>query len=130
MSTQQYLEFEAAQSIRRIPFKTAKVVPGIVSGTHILIVSGETACVNMRVRLSPLIYIRCPEYWGIEVLGELKGGRCIVGIVPTPFTVSMQLTGVVGSKGIEVLGAGKPKRIKVAGGCKSTGSFQADSAEL
>jgi hypothetical protein len=126
MSTQEYLGFEAAQSVRRIPFKTAKVVPGIVSGTHILIVSGETACVNMKVRLSPLIYIRCPEYWGIEVLGELQGGRCFIGIVPTPFTVSMQLNGIVGSKGIEVLGAKQAQRIKVAGGCKSTVAFQAD----
>jgi hypothetical protein len=130
MSTEQYLDFEAAQSVRRIPFKTAKVVPGIVSGTHILIVSGTTACVNMKVRLSPLIYIRCPDYWGIEVIGELKGGHCIIGIVPTPFTVSMQLNGMIGSKGIEVLGAKQAKKIKVAGGCKTTGAFQAEPVEL
>jgi hypothetical protein len=130
MSTQQYLDFEAAQSVRRIPFKTAKVVPGIVSGTHILIVSGETACVNMKVRLSPLIYIRCPEYWGIEVIGELQGGHCFIGIVPTQFTVSIQLNGIVGSKGIEVLGAKQAKKIKVAGGCKSTAAFQADPVEM
>jgi hypothetical protein len=127
MSTQEFLAFEAAQSIRRIPFKTAKVVPGIVSGTHILIVSGETACINMKVRLSPLIYIRCPEYWGIEVIGTLAG-HCIVGIVPTPYTVSIQLTGITGSKGIEVLGAGQSKRIKVAGGCKPIVSFEASAA--
>ncbi|HYJ83406.1 MAG TPA: hypothetical protein VEW26_11285 [Allosphingosinicella sp.] len=120
MSTQQFLDLEAAQSVRRIPFKTARVVPGFVSGTYILIVSGVTACVNMKVRLSPLIYIRCPEYWGIEVLGELTGGHCIIGIVPTPYTVFIQLNGIVGSKGIEVLGAGSSKKIKVPGGCKST----------
>ena len=130
MSTQQYLDFEAAQSVRRIPFKTAKVVTGIVSGTYILIVSGETACVNMKVRLSPLIYIRCPEYWGIEVIGELQGGHCILGILPTPFTVAMQLNGVIGSKGIEVLGAKQAKKIKVAGGCKPTLSFQAEPVQL
>lgn len=130
MSTEQYLDFEAAQSVRRIPFKTAKVVPGFVSGTYILIVSGETACVNMKVRLSPLIYIRCPEYWGIEVLGELEDGHCIIGIVPTPFTVSRQLNGTIGSKGIEVLGAKQAKKIKVAGGCKSTGAFRAEPVKL
>ncbi|MET1112586.1 MAG: hypothetical protein ABWX67_13770 [Allosphingosinicella sp.] len=129
MSTQQYLDFEAAQSVRRIPFKTAKVVTGIVSGTYILIVSGETACINMKVRLSPLIYVRCPEYWGIEVLGELQGGHCIIGIVPTPYQVFIQLNGITGSKGIEVLGAGQSKRIKVAGGCKSAASFDLAEAK-
>lgn len=123
MSTQDFLSYEPAQSSRRIPFQTAKVVTGIVSGTYILIVTGETACVNMKVRLAPLIYIRCPEYWGIEVIGTLDG-PCMIGIVPTPYSVALQLTGITGSKGIEVLGA-KPKRIKVAGGCKPTLSFEA-----
>jgi len=130
MSTEQFLDLEAAQSIRRVSFKTAKVVPGFVSGTHILIVSGETACINMKVRLSPLIYISCPEYWGIEVIGELQDGHCIIGIVPTKFTVSRQLNGIIGSKGIEVLGAKQSKKIKVAGGCKSAVSFQAAPVKL
>jgi hypothetical protein len=73
MSTQEFLDFEPAHSIRRVPYQTAKVVPGIVGGTWILIVSGETACVNMKVHLSPLVYIRCPEYWGIEVVGTSTG---------------------------------------------------------
>jgi hypothetical protein len=128
MSTQDYLALEPAQSARRLPFKTAKVVPGFVSGTYILIVSGETACINMKVRLSPLIYIRCPQYWGIEVVGTLDG-PCIIGIVPTPYTVAIQLTGITGSKGIEVLGA-KSKRIRVPGGCKPTLSFEGDAIEL
>ncbi|HEX6377197.1 MAG TPA: hypothetical protein VFZ91_15905 [Allosphingosinicella sp.] len=125
MSTKEYLEYEAAQSVRRIPFDSAKVVTGIVNGTYILIVSGETACVNMKVRLSPLIYVRCPEYWGIEVIGELDGCHCIIGIVPTPYTVSIQLTGITGSEGVEVLGANQSKRFEVAGGCRSTASFDA-----
>jgi hypothetical protein len=125
MSTNEFLDYAPAQSARRIPFQTAKVVPGVVSGTHILIVAGETACINMKVRLAPLIYIRCPEYWGIEVVGSLDG-PCIIGIVPTPYSVAIQLNGIIGSKGIEVLGA-KSKRIKVAGGCKSTLSFEANA---
>ncbi len=123
MSTKNFLALEPGQSARRIPFDTAKVVPGIVSGTWILIVSGETECINMKVHLSPLIYIQCPEYWGIEVLGTLDG-PCIVGIVPTPYTVSIELTGITGSKGIEVLGA-KSECIGVEGGCRSETSFEA-----
>lgn len=123
MSTKEFLDLEPAQSSRRIPYQTAKVVPGIVSGTYILIVSGETACINMKVQLSPLVYIRCPEYWGIEVIGTLDG-PCIVGIVPTPFSETIQLTGITGSKGIEVLGA-TSELIEVEGGCESTACFDA-----
>lgn len=123
MSTREFLDLEPAQSARRIPYDTAKVVPGIVPGTWILIVSGETACVNMTAQLSPLVYITCPEYWGIEVVGTLDG-PCIVGIVPTPYSVSIQLTGITGSKGIEVLGA-KSEQIEVEGGCESSFCFEA-----
>jgi len=71
MSTENFLALNPAQSVRRIAFDKARVVGGFVTGTYFLVVSGETACVNMDVRLSPLIYVTCPDYWGIEVVGSL-----------------------------------------------------------
>jgi hypothetical protein len=81
----------------------AKVVPGIVNDTYILIVKGKKPYLNMRVRLSPLTYVRQPEYWGIEVLG------CVSGIsLPTVGTYEefLPLDGVRGTCGIEVMWSG------------------------
>lgn len=60
-------------SVRLISFTKARIVPGIVKRTWILMVSGNKPCFNMTVRLSPLIYVRQPEYWGIEVVGISAG---------------------------------------------------------
>ena len=65
-------EFEALpqpSSCRLIDFEKAEVVPGFVEKTFFLIVSGTKPWVTMTVQLSPLIYIKQPEYWGIEVIG-------------------------------------------------------------
>jgi hypothetical protein len=100
----------ASASVRLINFARAKVVPGIVPGTFILIVSGTKPYLNMTVELSPLIYIRRPEYWGIEVVGSLHG----IGLPATaPYTVFIPLDGITGTKGIEVIGANKKQKIKV-----------------
>ena len=71
----------------------------------------------MQVDLSPLIYIDCPEYWGIEVIGRLPGGVCLTAV--KPFTISLPLDGgnIIGSLGIEVIGANKKETFKVPGGC-------------
>ena len=102
---------QASQSVRRINFTKAEVRPGFVTNTFFLIVSGNKPYLNMQVRLSPLIYIRQPEYWGIEVLGTLSG----IGLpVVAPYHVFIPLDGIIGTKGIEVLGATKSKKIKVS----------------
>jgi hypothetical protein len=100
----------ASASVRLISFTRARVVPGIVPGTFILIVSGTKPYLNMTVELSPLIYIRRPDYWGIEVVGSLHG----IGLPATaPYTVFIPLDGITGTKGIEVIGANKRQKIKV-----------------
>lgn len=101
---------QAAQSVRRINFTKAEVRPGIVNNTFFLIVSGTKPCINMQVRLSPLIYIKKPEYWGIEVIGTLSG-FCLPALAP--YHVFIPLDGIIGTKGIEVIGATKKKKIKV-----------------
>lgn len=118
MSLREFAALEAAQSVRRINFDSCEVV-GNFPGGHILIVRGEAPCLNMKVRLSPLIYIDCPEYWGIEVIGSLPGGFCITAM--KPFALTIRLAGITGYKGIEVLGARRSEQIDVPDGCQKGG---------
>jgi hypothetical protein len=123
-------EFEAMpkpSSCRLIDFEEAEVRPGIVSGTYILIVRGTKPYLNMEVNLTPLVYIRQPEYWGIEVIGCLPGG---IGLAaPTaPYIASLPLNGITGTQGIEVIGATRSEKISIPPA--ATGDFAAFLGEL
>lgn len=97
------------QTARLIDFDQARVVAGTKPG-YFLVVSGTKPYLNMEVHLSPLIYIRRPEYWGIEVIGTLPG----IGLPATaPYHVFISLEGITGTKGVEVIGASKRKKINV-----------------
>ena len=105
-----FLNAPTPSSVRLINFTKAEVVIGFLPNTYILIVSGTKPYLNMKVELSPLVYIRRPEYWGIEVVGSLPG----IGLPTTaPYTVALPLDGVLGTKGIEVIGASRKKKINV-----------------
>jgi hypothetical protein len=121
MSLRDFAAAEAAQSVRRIDFDSCEVV-GNFPGGDVLIVRGEAPCLNMEVRLSPLIYIDCPEYWGIEVLGSLAGNICLTAM--KPYCLAIRLDGITGSRGIEVLGARRSEQIDVAGGCRSGDAYE------
>ncbi|MEU4223764.1 hypothetical protein AB0F17_05675 [Nonomuraea sp. NPDC026600] len=100
-----------SSSTRLIDFEEARVIPGIIPNTFILVVRGQKPYLNMRVELVPLYYIHRPDYWGIQVVGRLPGG---VGLpVTAPYTVSLPLDGILGYQGIEVIGATSSKRINV-----------------
>lgn len=122
--SEDFLNAPTSASVRLIDFDKAQVVSGIVPKTYFLIVSGTKPYLNMTVELSPLVYIRRPEYWGIEVIGSLPG----IGLPATaPYTVSIPLDGIIGTKGIEVIGANKREKINVpprayTGGKKKTAS--------
>ena len=103
---------KAAESSRVIAFESAEVVPGIVNGTFFLIVTGTAPCFNMTVKLVPLIYIRQPDYWGIEVVGTLAGGICLDAV--KPYHVSLPLTGITGTRRIEVIGANQTEQFDVS----------------
>jgi hypothetical protein len=101
-------DFTPAQSCRVIQFEEAEVHPGIVG--WILVVRGNKPYMNMNVELVPLIYIQQPEYWGIEVVGRLNG----MGLPAiTPYTVSIPLDSITGSKGIEVMGQNKTQKFNI-----------------
>ncbi|WP_433518464.1 hypothetical protein ACQP2T_24985 [Nonomuraea sp. CA-143628] len=108
--TEDFAQLPQAASVRLIDFEEARVVPGIVPMTFILIVSGTKPYLTMKVSLSPLVYIRQPEYWGIEVVGSMIG----IGLPATAhYTVSLPLDGVLGTRGIEVIGATNRKTFNV-----------------
>ncbi len=110
----------SAASVKLIPFDDAVVVGGFAGG-YILIVRGSAPCFNMQVSLSPLIYVTCPDYWGIEVIGSLPGSICLDTIKPYKLTLS--LDGITGWTGIEVIGSNKRMKFTVAGGCQSGASL-------
>lgn len=106
----EFLEAPASESSRLIDFETAEVIQGIVPDRYILVVSGMKPYLNMEVSLIPRIYVRQPEYWGIEVVGTLKG----IGLPAlAPYHVSLPLDGVLGTQGIEVVGATRTERFDV-----------------
>lgn len=116
MSDFNIASYPAAESCRLVDFEKAEIHPGTLPGTWFLAVSGIKPCLNMRVELVPRFFVRCPEYWGIEVMGCLPDGICLPAV--EPYKVTTQLAGVTGSKGIEVIGANKYEKVKVSGGCE------------
>jgi hypothetical protein len=95
---------------RLIDFEKADVVPGFIPKTFFLIVAGIKPWLTMKVELHPLIYIRQPEYWGIEVVARPDG----TGLPQTaPYHVPLDITHLLGTKGIEVIGASGKKRFNV-----------------
>lgn len=115
MSERLLKETQPASSSRVIAYEEAQVVPGIVNGTYFLVVSGQAPCMNMEVDPIPLIYVTCPEYWNIEIVGTLKGGFCLTAM--RPYMVSIPLSGITGSKGVEIIGSNNTQQFEVAGGC-------------
>ena len=100
-------------SSRVIDFERAEVRPGFVSGTYFLIVQGVAPCANMEVSLNPLIYVQQPDYWGIEVVGTLRGGICLPR--QKDYLEVLDITNVLGTEGIEVIGATRSEKIPVGG---------------
>ena len=130
--SEEFLNAPTPSSVRLINFDKAEVITGIIPGKYILVVSGTAPCANMVVELSPLVYIRRPEFWGIEVIGSLPGGICLTAL--KHYTESLPLDSVLGTKGIEVIGANKrekiyvpPKGSKKGGGGKKAAARKAGS---
>ncbi len=101
------IDFEDAE-LRKLPFQ---------DGLY-LWVRGSLPGTGYEVRLAPRIYHDRPEYWGIEVA---------VVHAPEPandtgdsndsliFERSVPLSGIMGVRGITVIGANQVKRIEVSG---------------
>jgi hypothetical protein len=99
-----------SEACRLIDFEEAEIVTlEIFPPQQVLVVSGTKPYRNMEVTLRPRTYIRQPEYWGIEVVGCLPG----LGLPAlAPYTVSIRLSGFMGTEGIEVVGATRSEKIR------------------
>lgn len=105
-------ELPKADSQRLIDFERARVLTlESFPPQFVLQVTGTKPFLNMEVQLEPLVFIRQPEFWGIEVVGRLPGGIGLPALAP--FDVSIPLSGTMGTRGIEVIGASRSKRIKL-----------------
>ncbi len=113
----------AAKSCRLVDFEQAHIVTldETFPPQYVLVVIGTAPIFNLRVDLVPLIYVRRPEYWGIELVG------CVSGTVLLPterrFSVTLGLAGVTGTQGVEVVGASTSQRLDVPPGKAPLGVF-------
>ena len=105
----QLTDLPAPASSRLIGFERVEIVVlESFPPQFVLVVSGIKPWLNMEVTLDPLTYVRQPEYWGIEVVGRLPGGIGLPAVAP--YKVSLPLAGIIGTKGIEVIGATRTER--------------------
>lgn len=103
-----------ATSARRIDFERAELhILESFPPQYILAVSGTKPYLSMAVDLVPVVYVRQPEFWEIEVVGRLRG----IGLPAlAPYTATLNLAGVIGSQGVQVVGATRSKRLLVPPG--------------
>ncbi len=103
---------------RLINFERADVVsPMIYPPQPRLVVSGQTPVPGMDVTLVPVVYVSQTEYWVIQVVGSFPAGPHVTQPIagPVPYTVELDLAGVTGTKGVDVVGADQTERIDVPG---------------
>jgi hypothetical protein len=104
------------EGTRLVDFERADVItPMIEPPRPRLVVSGVTV-VPMRVSLVPLVYVSRPPYWGIQVVGSTgdeTGPRPVHPITSVPYSVELELAGITGTEGVEVIGASRTERIAV-----------------
>ena len=99
---------------RLIDFDRADVItPMIYPPRPTLAVSG-TLPFPMEVSLVPLTYVSRPQWWGIQVVGTTEQGPHVSNpITAIPYSVDLDLQGVTGTEGVEVIGASKTERLAV-----------------
>jgi hypothetical protein len=100
------IDFEEAVAISQMSFPPRPV----------LVVSGQKPLPTTEVSLVPLVYISQPQYWGIQVIGSVDAG----GPRPTQpianaweYRVEIDLQGVTGTEGVEVIGASHTERLTI-----------------
>src|SRR6266508_4522269 len=107
-----------AQTGRLIEFETAEIISLMIYPPRpVLVVSGHKPYPTMKVELVPLVYVRTPDYWGIEVVGYIRGRSRLLPAAPAkpiPYSVELDVAGVIGTVGIEVIGANRTEQIAVA----------------
>jgi hypothetical protein len=104
---------------RLIDFEWAEVVtPMIYPPKPRLVVRGLKPHPDMEVSLVPLAYVSQPPYYGIQVVGAMTvdGPHVSQPITAIPYYVELDLQGLGGSEGVEVVGDTRTERIQVPTG--------------
>ena len=95
-----------ARSCRRIDFDLVELREAAEFGGRLLLVSGIKPWADLHVTLEPLVYMRVPDFWVIEVVGRLTSG--LPGLVD--YCAALRLGSIRGRKGIEIVGATRLER--------------------
>jgi hypothetical protein len=96
--------------------RTVVITPMIYPPRPRLVVSGEMPPSVTEVALVPLVYVSQPPYWGIQVVGSVGDD---VGLHPMPvaapatYSVELDLAGITGTCGVEVIGASRTEQIEL-----------------
>jgi hypothetical protein len=80
----------------------------------VLVVEGVKPFAETQVILRPATYVRQPEYWQIDVVGRTDAPGPVDATAP--YVEGLNLTGLVGTCGIQVAGATRSERCDVRGG--------------
>ncbi len=101
---------------RLIDFERVDVIsPMIYPPQPRLVVSGLLPTPGTRVTLQPLTYVSPPQYWGIQVVGTIENiERPAPDAAPVPYSAELDLVGVTGTEGVEVIGASQTERVVVS----------------
>jgi hypothetical protein len=83
-----------------------------------LLVSGHKPHPAMEVALVPVMYVSQPQYWAIQVVGTPgEVGPPLTPVEdPTAYSVQLDLAGITGTEGVEVVGASCSQRIELSSG--------------
>jgi len=102
-----------------IDFVRAEVVsPMIYPPQPRLTVAGVKGHPDEEVTLVPLMYVSQPSYYGIQVVATITadGPHVSQPIANVPYAVELDLAGICGTEGVEVIGETKTERIDVTSG--------------
>lgn len=105
-TTGRLIDFEQANAVTQMSYPPRPV----------LVVSGHKPYAAMEVNLVPVVYISQPPYWAIQVVGiapDPDGVYVMPVNEDTAYSVQLDLAGVTGTAGVEVIGATRTERIDV-----------------
>lgn len=98
----------------------AKSAELVQSGGKVLLkVRGEAPHVGMTIEARPalkVLYVKQPDYLPVQLVACVPAGTKLPAD-PTAFAAEIDISGLIGIKGIELSGkpGGKPKRLELAG---------------
>jgi hypothetical protein len=91
-----------------LDFDKIEIRKGDGKDTWMLVVTGTTGGSPKGVQLIPAVYVRQPDYWRIELV---QCGKDAEGPETAHFTARLPLLGLLGTSGIEIVGAPRIERI-------------------